>query len=103
MAQIGGPRPAAIQEPDDMRTMTMRIALAALPLLLAIGCAAPQPSGVAAPARAQPGIAAGVAPDGRGAACGTDLQSCDRNAPCCAGLVCQPNGRFGQLCQRPWP
>ncbi len=86
-----------------MTTMTKRIALAALPLLLAIGCAAPQPSGGPAPTRAQTGVASGVAPDGRGAACGTDLQACDRSTPCCAGLVCQPNGRFGQMCQRPWP
>jgi hypothetical protein len=80
MAQIGRPRPASNQEFDDMTTMTKRIALAA-----------------------QTGVASGVAPDGRGAACGTDLQACDRSTPCCAGLVCQPNGRFGQMCQRPWP
>lgn len=83
-----------------MTPMTRRIALAALPLLLAIGCATPQPSGAPAPARAPQ---SGVAPDGRGAACATDLQACDRSTSCCAGLVCQPSGRFGQMCQRPWP
>ncbi len=75
-----------------------RIALAVLPVLLAIGCAAPPQAGAPASVRELPGVAR----DGRGAVCATDLQSCDRTTPCCSGLVCQPNGRFGQMCQRPW-
>ena len=75
-----------------------RIASAALPLLLAIGCAAPQPAGTPVAARDLPGVSR----DARGAVCATDLQSCDRNTPCCSGLVCRPAGRYGDMCQRPW-
>jgi hypothetical protein len=76
-----------------------RIALAALPLLLALGCTAPQPSGTPTATR-EP---TGTVRDGRGPICATDLQSCGRDTACCSGLVCQPAGRYGQLCQRPWP
>ena len=74
-----------------------RIALAVLPLLAALGCAAPPASGPTT-VREMPGVAR----DGAGAACAGDLQSCDRTTTCCSGLVCQPNGRLGQMCQRPF-
>jgi hypothetical protein len=74
-----------------------RTVLAVLPMLAALGCATPPP-GATTP-REMPAVSR----DGRGAICASDLQSCDRSTPCCSGLVCQPNGRFGQMCQRPWP
>ncbi len=73
-----------------------RIVLAALPLLVAMGCAAP-PASEPSSLRDMPGVAR----DGAGAACASDLQSCDRTTPCCSGMTCVPYGRFGMLCRRP--
>ncbi|MFN9771581.1 MAG: hypothetical protein ACK54X_02985 [Burkholderiales bacterium] len=81
------------------RPLRLTAALAAA--LLAVGCVAgpgDPPAGAPADAPRLPGVSDRP---GSPAACRGDLQSCANGETCCAGLVCAPHGRFGQLCRRP--
>lgn len=91
--------------------MTIRSVLLptlALSAALLIGCASPPPP--AAPAATPAGAAAppaggltGGAAGSRPQQCVGENEPCGRDLRCCQDFVCQPNGRLGLLCRRPFP
>ncbi|MCZ8096361.1 MAG: hypothetical protein O9972_00430 [Burkholderiales bacterium] len=79
----------------------LRLAAVLAAALLAGGCAlgtGDAPAGTSADASRLPGVSDRT---GSPAVCRNDLQPCANGETCCAGLVCAPHGRFGQLCRRP--